>query len=78
MNADAMDALIEQLQAELHVTSVVVSHDVRGAFKVADRIALLKGGRIRKLGTAEEFLASDDRDVREFLDRDFQLMGTGH
>jgi phospholipid/cholesterol/gamma-HCH transport system ATP-binding protein len=78
VNADAMDALIEQLQAELHVTSVVVSHDVRGAFKVADRIALLKGGRIRKLGTAEEFLASDDRDVREFLDRDFQLMGTGH
>ena len=78
VNADAMDALIEQLQEELHVTSVVVSHDVRGAFKVADRIALLKGGRIRKIGTAEEFLASDDRDVREFLDRDFQLLGTGH
>lgn len=78
VNADAMDALIEQLQAELHVTSVVVSHDVRGAFKVADRIALLKAGRIRKLGTAEEFLASEDRDVREFLDRDFQLLGTGH
>jgi len=78
VNADAMDALIEQLQEELHVTSVVVSHDVRGAFKVADRIALLKGGRIRKLGTAEEFLASPDPDVREFLDRDFQLMGTRH
>lgn len=78
VNADAMDALIEQLQDQLHVTSVVVSHDVRGAFKVADRIALLKGGRIRKIGTAEEFLASDDRDVREFLDRDFQLLGTGH
>lgn len=78
VNADAMDALIEQLQAELHVTSVVVSHDVRGAFKVADRIALLKGGRIRKIGTAEEFLASGDHDVREFLDRDFQLLGTGH
>jgi len=78
VNADAMDALIEQLQEELHVTSVVVSHDVRGAFKVADRIALLKGGRIRKLGTAEEFLGSTDPDVREFLDRDFQLMGTGH
>ena len=78
VNADAMDALIEQLQDELQVTSVVVSHDVRGAFKVADRIALLQGGRIRKIGTAEEFLASGDHDVREFLDRDFQLLGTGH
>ncbi len=78
VNADAMDALIGQLQQELHVTSVVVTHDVRGAFKVADRIALLQGGRIRKLGTAEEFLGSDDREVRAFLDRDFQLLGTGH
>ena len=75
VNADAMDALIEQLQEELEVTSVVVSHDVRGAFKVADRIALLTGGRIRKVGTAESFMASDDRVVREFLDRDFQLLG---
>ena len=78
VNADAMDALIAQLQAELQVTSVVVSHDVRGAFKVADRIALLTGGRIRKLGTAESFKESDDPVVREFLDRDFQLLGAGH
>jgi phospholipid/cholesterol/gamma-HCH transport system ATP-binding protein len=78
VNADAMDALIEQLQEQLNVTSVVVSHDVRGAFKVADRIALLKGGRILKTGTAQEFLSAGERDVREFLDRDFQLLGTGH
>jgi phospholipid/cholesterol/gamma-HCH transport system ATP-binding protein len=73
-----MDALIAQLQQELHVTSVVVTHDVRGAFRVADRIALLQGGRIRMLGTAEEFLGSRDPDVRTFLDRDFQLLGAGH
>jgi phospholipid/cholesterol/gamma-HCH transport system ATP-binding protein len=78
VNADAMDALIEQLQDELHVTSVVVSHDVRGAFKVADRIALLANGRIRKLGTAESFKTSDDPMVRQFLDRDFELLGAGH
>ena len=74
VNADAMDALIEQLQAELKVTSVVVSHDVRGSFKVADRIALLHHGRIRKVGTAEEFVNAKDEVVREFLDRDFQLL----
>ncbi|HEY2806735.1 MAG TPA: ATP-binding cassette domain-containing protein, partial [Gemmatimonadales bacterium] len=74
VNADAMDALIEQLQHELHVTSVVVSHDVRGSFKVADRIALLDKGKIRKIGTAEEFVNAKDQVVREFLERDFQLL----
>jgi phospholipid/cholesterol/gamma-HCH transport system ATP-binding protein len=74
VNADAMDALIAQLQAELKVTSVVVSHDVRGSFKVADRIALLHHGKIRKVGTAEEFVNAKDSVVREFLDRDFQLL----
>jgi phospholipid/cholesterol/gamma-HCH transport system ATP-binding protein len=73
VNADAMDALIEQLQHELHVTSVVVSHDVRGSFRVADRIALLHNGKIRKVGTAEEFVAAKDEVVREFLERDFQV-----
>jgi len=74
VNADAMDALIERLQQELHVTSVVVSHDVRGSFRVADRIALLHEGKIRLAGTADEFLASKDHAVKEFLDRDFQLL----
>lgn len=74
VNADAMDALIEQLQAQLSVTSVVVSHDVRGSFKVADRIALLHHGKIRKVGTAEEFVNAKDDVVREFLDRDFELL----
>lgn len=74
INADAMDALIARLQQELHVTSIVVSHDVRGSFKVADRVALLHAGRIRKVGTAEEFVAAKDQVVREFLERDFQVL----
>jgi len=77
VNADAMDELIEQLQAELHATSVVVTHDVRGSFKVADRIALLHHGRIHKVGTAEEFVSAKDEVVRQFLERDFQLLETG-
>ena len=78
VNADSMDALIEQLQHELNVTSVVVSHDVRGSFKVADRIALLHHGRIRLVGTAEEFVQAKDEVVREFLERDFQVLEAGH
>ncbi len=71
VNADVMDGLIENLQKELRATSVVVSHDVRGSFKVADRIALLHQGRIRAVGTPEQFRAAKDGVVQEFLERDF-------
>lgn len=73
VNADVMDGLIENLQRELRATSVVVSHDVRGSFRVADRIALLHQGRIRAVGTPEEFMAAKDGVVRGFLERDFQV-----
>jgi phospholipid/cholesterol/gamma-HCH transport system ATP-binding protein len=73
VNADVMDGLIENLQKELHATSVVVSHDVRGSFRVADRIALLHQGKIRAVGTPEEFMAAKDEVVRGFLERDFQV-----
>jgi phospholipid/cholesterol/gamma-HCH transport system ATP-binding protein len=73
VNADVMDGLIENLQHELRATSVVVSHDVRGSFRVADRIALLHQGKIRAVGTPEEFMADKDSVVRGFLERDFQV-----
>ena len=65
--------MIERLQNELGVTSVVVTHDVRGAFRVADRIALLWQARIRVMGTAEEVLASQDPAVQQFLERDLEM-----
>jgi phospholipid/cholesterol/gamma-HCH transport system ATP-binding protein len=74
VNADAMDELIEQLQHEMKVTSVVVSHDVRGSFKIADKIALLHHGKIRKIGTADEFVNAKDEVVREFLERDIEVL----
>ena len=70
VNAEIIDSLVGKLQRELGVTSVTVTHDVRGAFKVADRIALLHDGKIRALGTPEELAASDDEAVRKFLERD--------
>ena len=73
VNADVMDDLIERLQQELQVTSVVVSHDVRGSFRVADRVALLHQGRIHAVGSPEAFRAAKDDVVREFLERDFQV-----
>lgn len=73
VNADVIDGLIERLQNELGVTSVVVTHDVRGAFRVADRIALLWQARIRVMGTAEQVLASTDPAVQQFLERDLEM-----
>ena len=72
VNADIIDDLVKQLDKELGVTSVMVTHDVRGAFRVADRLALLSEGTIVMQGPQQEFLASDSPKVREFLERDFQ------
>ncbi len=71
VNADVIDELVKRLDNELGVTSVMVTHDVRGAFKVADRLALLTGGKIVQQGTPESFLVSKDPQVQEFLERDF-------
>jgi phospholipid/cholesterol/gamma-HCH transport system ATP-binding protein len=71
VNADVIDSLVKRLDNELGVTSVMVTHDVRGAFRVADRLALLTGGKIVQQGTQEEFLASQNPKVQEVLARDF-------
>ncbi|HEV7364702.1 MAG TPA: ATP-binding cassette domain-containing protein [Gemmatimonadales bacterium] len=71
VNADIIDGLVQRLDDELGVTSVMVTHDVRGAFRVADRLALLSEGSIVMQGTPQEFLDSKHPKVREFLERDF-------
>lgn len=71
VNSDIIDSLVERLGRELGVTSIMVTHDVRGAFRVAEKLALLSAGRIVLEGTPDEFLASQDPRVREFLERDF-------
>jgi len=73
VNADVIDGLMERLQQELGVTSVVVSHDVRGSFRVADRVALLWQAKIRAVGTPDEILASRDSAVQQFLERDLEM-----
>jgi phospholipid/cholesterol/gamma-HCH transport system ATP-binding protein len=73
VNADVIDSLIERLQEELGVTSVMVTHDVRGSFRVADRIAVLWQAKIRAVGTAEEILGSRDPAVLQFLERDLEM-----
>ena len=72
VNADIVDELVKRLDKELGVTSIMVTHDVRGAFNVADRIALLSDGRIVLQGTPDEFRESENPKVKAFLERDFE------
>ena len=72
VNADIIDKLVTKLRDSIGVTSVVVSHDVRGSFRVADRIALLQDAQIRAMGTPDEIRASTDDAVLEFFERDFE------
>jgi phospholipid/cholesterol/gamma-HCH transport system ATP-binding protein len=59
--------LIMKLQRELRVTSLVVTHDIRSANRMATAIAVLAEHRIVFFGTPEEMAASDDRYIRDFL-----------
>ncbi|MDQ3243077.1 MAG: ATP-binding cassette domain-containing protein [Gemmatimonadota bacterium] len=59
--------LIIKLQRELGVTSVVVTHDIRSAFRMASKIAVLADRRVCFFGTPEEMSGSDDKYLRDFL-----------
>jgi phospholipid/cholesterol/gamma-HCH transport system ATP-binding protein len=70
VNGTVVHRLIAQLAAELGVTSIIVTHDIEGTLPISDRVALLDQGRIRFVGTSDEFRASDDELVRAFIERD--------
>ncbi len=65
---DSIDRLILRLQEQLGVTSVVVTHDMKSAFHIADRIAYLHKGQIYFQGIPDEMRANDDPLVKNFLE----------
>lgn len=65
--SDSINRLIRRLQERFHVTSIVVTHDMKSAFHVADHIAYLHEGKIQFYGTAEQLQASDDSLLQDFL-----------
>lgn len=65
--ADTINELIIALRDRLKVTSVVVTHDMRSAYKVADRIGMLYNGAILQVGTPEEIRHSPDPIVQQFI-----------
>ncbi len=59
--------LIRKMHAAFQFTGVIVSHDIPEVFKISDRIAMLVDGTITEIGTTEEFIASKNPVVRQFL-----------
>ncbi len=65
--SDSINRLIRRLQERFHVTSVVVTHDMKSAFHIADHIAYLHEGRIYFHGTSAELQQSTDPLLQDFL-----------
>jgi len=74
-----IDELIISLSKKLGVTSVVVTHDMQSAFRIADRMVMLHAGKVLRIGTREEFQAlrmtpmdklttNEDRLIRQFIE----------
>jgi len=67
ITADSINVLIKELHDKLKVTSIVVTHDMKSAYKVADHIAMLYKGKIIAEGTPEEIQSSDNAVVHQFI-----------
>ena len=65
--SDIISDLIMDLKAKLGVTSVVITHDMHSAYKIADYIAFLYEGKILMYGTPQEFQKTDNPYVRQFV-----------
>jgi phospholipid/cholesterol/gamma-HCH transport system ATP-binding protein len=67
IRADAINDLIIQMKKEIGVTSVVITHDMVSAYKIADRIAMLYEGKIIQEGTPEEIEKTENEVVQQFI-----------
>ena len=67
VRSDVINELILKLQRELAVTSIVVTHDMHSAFKIADRIVMLHEGKLIFDGTADQIRTSNNDVVKHFV-----------
>jgi phospholipid/cholesterol/gamma-HCH transport system ATP-binding protein len=67
INTERINHLIKGLKAALGVTSIVVTHDMKSAFSISDRMAMVHSGRIIAFGTPDQIRASQDPRVADFI-----------
>ena len=68
VTAAVIDRLMVRTREHLGVTGLVVTHDMRSAYTVGDRIAMLYEGRVRQVGTVQEIRETGDPVVRQFIE----------
>ena len=67
ITADMINELIVNLRERLEVTSIAVTHDMKSAFQIADRIVMLHGGKVEFEGTPEEVKTTENPIVNQFI-----------
>ncbi|MCL2640881.1 MAG: ABC transporter ATP-binding protein [Phycisphaerales bacterium] len=67
IRADVINELILKLNAELHVTSIIVTHDMTSAFKVADRMVMLSRGKVIAEGSPDAIRTNPNEEVQNFV-----------
>jgi len=65
--ADAINELIIRMREKLNVTSIAITHDMKSAYKIGDRIAMLYQGKIIEVGTPDEIKNSTNPIVQQFI-----------
>jgi phospholipid/cholesterol/gamma-HCH transport system ATP-binding protein len=68
INTARVNHLIMGLQRRLNITSIVVTHDMKSAFLISNRIAMVHGGRIIYQGTTDQFRANSDPRIADFIE----------
>jgi phospholipid/cholesterol/gamma-HCH transport system ATP-binding protein len=67
--SDSIDGLIKDLTDKLNVTSIVVTHDMYSVKNVANQVAMMNEGKIYFMGTPSELISSNDKIIKEFIQR---------
>jgi phospholipid/cholesterol/gamma-HCH transport system ATP-binding protein len=72
-----IDDLMLRMQKQLGATAVVITHDMRSAYTVGTRIAMLYEGKVRQVGTVDEIRQTKDPVVRQFIEGSASLAASG-
>lgn len=75
VGSDVIDQMILRMQRRFQVTSIVVTHDMKSLFKIADRVAMLRRGVIRFLGTPDELRQCQDPEIQDFIEGRSNITG---
>lgn len=67
ITADSIDHLIKRLQTHEGITNVIITHEMRSVFRIADRVIFLKEGQIYWQGTPQEMKNSKDPELADFI-----------